>query len=66
MPAEPTGTAPAPDPQMAKALGRDRRRVVLSYLLLALAWMIATDGAMAALVPPVETRRTPSACAATW
>ncbi len=51
MPAEPTGTAPAPDPQMAKALGRDRRRVVLSYLVLALAWMIATDGAMAALVP---------------
>ena len=50
MPAEPTGTAPAPDPQMAKALGRDRRRVVLTYLMLALAWMIATDGAMAALM----------------
>ncbi len=51
MPVEPTGTAPVPDPRMAQALGRDRRRIVLSYLAMALAWMIATDGAVTALVP---------------
>ncbi|HGM4737941.1 TPA: PAS domain-containing protein, partial [Stenotrophomonas maltophilia] len=51
MPAEPTGNAPVPDPRMAQALSRDRRRVVLSYLAMALAWMIATDGAIRALVP---------------
>jgi PAS domain S-box-containing protein len=51
MPAEPTGNAPVPDPRMAQALSRDRRRVVLSYLVMALAWMISTDSAVQALVP---------------
>ncbi|CCP11609.1 sensory box histidine kinase [Stenotrophomonas maltophilia SKK35] len=51
MPADPTGKAPVSDPRMAQALSRDRRRVVLSYLVMALAWMIATDGAVQALVP---------------
>ncbi|WP_049421642.1 PAS domain S-box protein, partial [Stenotrophomonas maltophilia] len=51
MPAEPTGNAPVPDPRMAQALSRDRRRVVLSYLAMALAWMISTDSAVQALVP---------------
>ncbi|WMJ69142.1 PAS domain-containing sensor histidine kinase [Stenotrophomonas sp. 24(2023)] len=52
MPADPTGIAPspAPDPRMAQALGRDRRRVVLSYLALALAWMLASDSAVQLLV----------------
>jgi len=51
MPAEPTGNAPVPDPRMAQALSRDRRRVVLSYLVMALAWMISTDSVVQALVP---------------
>src|SRR2546427_193838 len=51
MPAEPSGIAPVPDPRMAQALSRDRRRVVLSYLVMALAWMIASDSAVQALVP---------------
>jgi len=36
---------------MAQALSRDRRRVVLSYLVMALAWMISTDSVVQALVP---------------
>ncbi|HEC0197064.1 TPA: hypothetical protein R1Q24_005340, partial [Escherichia coli] len=36
---------------MAQSLGRDRRRIVLSYLAMALAWMIATDSAVQLLVP---------------
>lgn len=51
MPAEPTGNAPVPDPRMAQALSRDRRRVVLAYLAMALAWIISTDSAVRALVP---------------
>lgn len=51
MPADPTGNAPVPDPRMAQALSRDRRRVVLSYLVMALAWMISTDSVVQALVP---------------
>ena len=56
MPAEPTGTAPVPDPRMAQSLGRDRRRIVLSYLAMALAWMIATDSAVQLLVPEPDAR----------
>ncbi|WP_164275330.1 PAS domain-containing sensor histidine kinase [Stenotrophomonas sp. B1-1] len=46
MPADPTGTDPDSALRMAQSLRRDRRRVVLSYLMMALAWIIASDGAV--------------------
>jgi len=52
MPPQPPGDTPlTADPdRLARSLRRERRRVVLVYLLLAIAWIVSSDAAVATLV----------------
>lgn len=56
MPLESNADVSRPDTRLlARMLRRDRRRVVLAFLLLAVAWIASTDLAVQALVPDPQT-----------
>ena len=57
MPVVPPGppSPSTPEPPLAQALRRDRRRVVLAYLVMALAWIACSDAAVRLLTDDIET-----------